>query len=191
MLLPIIEAGKFLGVHRATLHRWLKAGLITKDEKTGLVETDSVIKQMGKRKRGRPVGGAYTKARLSKVGDYGVTLERAIVLLSGILKTLSPAQQTWVKETILARIDDPKLLSLVEQSIPASQEAVVETKSQQVWRIAFEETVKPKVNVHSPIIQQLGEELKRRELEEEAGFPARPFPSEVPPPGQEEKQTPK
>ncbi len=168
-----MEAGILCSVHRATLHRWLKRGWIRKNEETGWVETDQIVDRLKNRRstKGRAAGGAYRKARLSKVGDIGVTLERAVVILSGIFKTLSPSEQSWFRKEILEKIGDPKLLEHREQSPDTSQIATVETKQEQEWNnVLVRATLTPKVHIMAPDIQAWGEKLKRRALLKVAGI---------------------
>jgi hypothetical protein len=178
MGVPIIEAGKLLGVHRATLHRWLKNGLITKDPETGLVELGQIVKKLDERTggkkgaRGRPAGSAYKGARLSKVGDLGATLERAVVVLSDILGALSPSQREWVKTAIVKRVGDPKLLTKVVLPVEAAEMAIVETQQEQSWNNELvRKTLSAKVNTHAPDILVWGEKMKMRGIYEKAGLP--------------------
>ena len=172
--LSISDAGILFGVHRATLHRWLKRGWIEKDEKTGLITTDQIRDRLTNRRgnKGRAAGWAYKKARLSKVGDPGVTLERAVVLMAGILTSLSKEQRKAVISAVLRSINDPNLLKREEEPITATQLTLMETEQEQTWNNEIiRRTLKPKVHLHAPSVQVWGEKIKRRALLEEAGLP--------------------
>src|SRR5271154_6734279 len=106
---PIKEAANEMGVSRSTLHKWIKKRLLKQDEETKMVELGDVAELMGTRRsaKGRAAGWAHKEKPLSRVLDLGMTLERTVVMLSGVMRALSPAQRSWVKSAILAKIDDP------------------------------------------------------------------------------------
>jgi hypothetical protein len=177
MAVPIKEAAIMAKVSRSTVHRWIKGGYIPQNEKTRMVEVGDVLKLMGgerKSSKGRAAGwaGKDKEVELSKVSDLGLTLEKAVVVLSGVLNAMSPAQRSWVKATILARIDDPNLVIRTEVPITASQLAIVETKQEQAWNnVLVRDTLSPNVLASAPDIRDLGQLIKRLGILEKEGLP--------------------
>jgi hypothetical protein len=171
MELSISEAGKLLGVHRSTLHEWLTKGWIKKNKKTGLVEIAEIVERLRNmgRIKGRAAGYAYKDAQLSNTGDIAVTLERGVVILAEIFKTLSSEQQTWIRRSIFDRIGDPRLLEQKEEPVDTSQMVLAETQQEQTWNnLLVRGTLKPKVHTSSPAIRAWGKKFKKRVLLEAA-----------------------
>jgi hypothetical protein len=171
MELSIIEAGKLCKVHRNTLHEWIKKGWIHQNKKNGMVETTEIVErlQVKGRTNGRVAGWAYEDAELSKNADIGITLERGVVILSDVLKPLSPAQQSWIRRTIFARIGDPKLLEQKEVATGTSKRKPRETRQERAWNnVMVRGPLNPKVHIYSQAIRAWAKKFKRVVLLEEA-----------------------
>jgi len=165
MKLTLSDAGKLTKVHRSTLDRWIKKKYLKREN--GLVETDEIYALM----EGRKAGKAYKTVEPSAAGEYGITLERALVVIAGVLKAVPESQHPWLKQRIHAIIDNPKLLAVEPEP---SKEAVSKTEADQpgtfedVWGKVFSpSSISANLDTESAEAKGLGDELKLRTIEYE------------------------
>jgi len=173
-LVPIKEAANEMGVSRSTLHKAIKDRLLKQDKETKMVDLGDVAELMATRRsaKGRAAGWVHKQKPLSRVLDLGMTLERLVVMLSGVMRALSPAQRSWVKSAILAKIDDPKLIKKTEVPVPVSQMVIEETQQEQLWNnVLVRGTFSPEFLASSPTARGWGPPVKRVRMYEEANLP--------------------
>jgi predicted DNA-binding transcriptional regulator AlpA len=173
MGVTIKEAAEEMGVSRSILYKWIEKGLLHRDEATRMVKIGDVAELVGTRRsaKGRAAGWAHKERARSKVLDLGMMLERSVVLLSGVMRALSPAQRSWVKDAILAKIDDPKLVQKTEVPIPVSLMAIEETQQEQVWNnVLVRGTLSPEVLTSAPDVRAWGPPIKRLGSYEKEGL---------------------
>jgi len=120
MKTSIREAGFETGVHRATLHRWLKAGRLKKDKK-GFVDIGSIVRLKDESKTGRRAGYAYPDHVRRDVKESGTTLTRALILIAHVVDSLPSEKRRWVCEKILPQFANEGALAgiLQENETPA------------------------------------------------------------------------
>ncbi len=107
MKASILRAGIETGVHRATLHRWIKSEKLKKDE-NGRVDTDAIVALRNAHTRGRRSGQAYLNPKAGEHPKTDVTLERGIKLITNVLRESRTEERVWVRRRIVERFADEK-----------------------------------------------------------------------------------
>jgi hypothetical protein len=125
MKLSIREAGFETGVHRATLHRWLKSGRLLRDDQ-GKVDTRTILKVKTERKTGRRAGAAYPDYVRGDLKDFGITLWRAFYLLASAVRALPSERRGWVCQKVLPQFANENALTelLEKNKLPVDDLAV-------------------------------------------------------------------
>jgi hypothetical protein len=143
MKLSIREAGFETGVHRATLHRWLKSGRLLRDGQ-GKVDTRTILKVKTERKTGRRAGAAYPDYVRGDLKDFGITIWRALYLLAGAVRALSPERRHWVCEKFLPQFaNEEGLTKLLEENMPPVDEPAVQGVRKKAKKKADAEETRP------------------------------------------------
>jgi hypothetical protein len=106
----IKKAGIETGVHRSTIHRWLKSGRLRKDAE-GNVDRVSILRLKNEQKTGRPGGFAYGHRGRCDLEDTEANVTGALTLIEYVLKSLLPEERLLVWKALLPELANEKALA--------------------------------------------------------------------------------